>query len=352
MFDKALMRKLNSGGGGDKLLTIGIPTYNRALYLKSTIEFFIREVCKNGLQDKVEIVVSNNDSADDTRLIVEEYNKKYRDFFKGVTYGSNVSFGKNLDRIFLNSKGMYVFCCGDDDIYREGIVVLILEIILRDSFDFLYLESYDDKPRGNSIEFEKVKLKYSRKNEFLLKEKPFFISSCVFNKNFFIGSKFCDDVWPHVIKLFNCDLGSIFLTYQDNCVFANREALAWHKDGFIRAKYAISLQIIIQKSNCESAIKALYKEPIEQVFSKKNYNNLNETLKLIEEEPEIFPTILKMVNGGYDLKTFLKLIIDYNVFYILRYPKIYQHSMAKKIVYNFIFYMRRFIKKLKHFKLL
>lgn len=347
------MQELNRvrGGGGHKLLTIGIPTYNRALYLKNTIEFFIGEICKNDLQDKVEIVVSNNNSIDNTSFILEEYNKKYRDFFKGITYDSNVSFGKNLDRVFLNAQGMYVFCCSDDDIYREGLIVLIVKIILRDSFDFLYLDSYEDEPQGDMMGFQEAKLKYFLKNEFLLKEKPFFISSCVFSKSFFVGSKLFDDIWPHVVKLFNCDCGSVFLKYQDNCVFANREPSAWHKDSITRAKYAILLHIIIQKSNCENAIKRLHKEPIELVFSKKNCNNLDEILRLVEEESEIFPTILKMANGGYDLKNFLKQVIDYNVFYILRYPRIYQHSVVKKIVYNFIFYMRWFIRKLKWFSL-
>ena len=58
------------------LVSICIPTYNRSTYLRQSLERYIVE--KEFIDGKVEIVISDNASTDDTKMVVEEYVKKYK----------------------------------------------------------------------------------------------------------------------------------------------------------------------------------------------------------------------------------------------------------------------------------
>ena len=57
------------------LLSICIPTYNRAEFLKDALDSILRQINENN-KDKVEICISDNASEDNTEELVEEYQKK------------------------------------------------------------------------------------------------------------------------------------------------------------------------------------------------------------------------------------------------------------------------------------
>ena len=58
------------------ILSVCIPTYNRAEYLKLTIESIISQ--KEFLDEDVELVICDNASDDNTDEVVLQYSKKYR----------------------------------------------------------------------------------------------------------------------------------------------------------------------------------------------------------------------------------------------------------------------------------
>jgi abequosyltransferase len=58
------------------LLSICIPTYNRAQYLKYNIDILISQI-KRAEPDQVEICVSDNASTDHTEELVRDYVKLY-----------------------------------------------------------------------------------------------------------------------------------------------------------------------------------------------------------------------------------------------------------------------------------
>ncbi len=65
------------------LLSICIPTYNRSRHLKTTIESIIQQ--PEFLNGKVEIVICDNASTDDTSIVVGEFSRRY----------SNISYYRN-----------------------------------------------------------------------------------------------------------------------------------------------------------------------------------------------------------------------------------------------------------------
>ena len=67
----------------DKILSIIIPTYNRAEMLLYTLSFFKEQILRN--QDKVELIVCDNASTDCTKETLFQYHNASV-FFKIVTY--------------------------------------------------------------------------------------------------------------------------------------------------------------------------------------------------------------------------------------------------------------------------
>ena len=65
----------------NKLLSICIPTYNRAQFLPALLESIITQI--NGHEDKVEIIVSDNASTDNTKQITQN-DKSAEHFFKNA----------------------------------------------------------------------------------------------------------------------------------------------------------------------------------------------------------------------------------------------------------------------------
>ena len=57
------------------LLSICIPTYNRAEYLKKTLESIVWQ--RDFLSKDVEVVISDNCSTDDTASVVAKFVEKY-----------------------------------------------------------------------------------------------------------------------------------------------------------------------------------------------------------------------------------------------------------------------------------
>ena len=57
---------------GEYLLTIGIPTYNRASLLKGLIENIFEEVNRSGCGGDVQVLVVDGSSKDNTSDVIEE----------------------------------------------------------------------------------------------------------------------------------------------------------------------------------------------------------------------------------------------------------------------------------------
>ena len=108
------------------LLSIGIPTFNRAELLQSALYSLAPQIKE--FQGEVELIVSDNNSQDNTADVV-----KWAQQFGPIRYNQNdenIGAGKNF--VFLATqlaKGEYIWLLGDDDFVRPGGVKRILEVI-------------------------------------------------------------------------------------------------------------------------------------------------------------------------------------------------------------------------------
>ncbi len=100
------------------ILSVCIPTYNRAKTLEKTLSFNIQY--KN---DQIEFIVSNNGSADDTELIVQNIKDSRIKYFNNK---KNLGYDANIILCSKRAKGKYVLYLSDEDkLNAEGINWLI-----------------------------------------------------------------------------------------------------------------------------------------------------------------------------------------------------------------------------------
>lgn len=109
----------------DIILSICIPTYNRAAYLDKCLQSIVKEVGNNS---KVEVLISDNLSNDNTPIICETYTRQY-DNVKYYRNETNIGGDKNFIRVLKLGKGKYLKLLNDYVEFKDGCVLKMLEIV-------------------------------------------------------------------------------------------------------------------------------------------------------------------------------------------------------------------------------
>ena len=94
----------------DCKVSVCIPTYNRYQILKENLNLFLKVKNKN-----FEIVIVDDGSTDDTRLLVEQIRKKAKFKIK-YFYQNNQGIFKSLSKAILKSNGEFTVYQGSDDL--------------------------------------------------------------------------------------------------------------------------------------------------------------------------------------------------------------------------------------------
>lgn len=133
-------------------LSICIPTYNRANFLVKQLDEIYIQIDKYGLEDKVEVIVSNNASPDDTSKKVDRF------ITKGLIYNEqekNIGPDANFFTLFDMANGEFVWLLGDDDSFSSDVLRYIIKVTTDSKIDYLYLRTFgdinDDESRSGYI---------------------------------------------------------------------------------------------------------------------------------------------------------------------------------------------------------
>lgn len=136
-----------------KVLSLCFPTYNRGWCMKEQIERLKK--CPKETLDKMEIIISDNCSTDDTKQIVTD---AIKNGFPAIYHRNSENLGMdgNFVTCFRMAKGKYVWLLGDDD---PIIVDALVKIVERLSSDVEYgLMHIDQLKRADSddsfVEFD------------------------------------------------------------------------------------------------------------------------------------------------------------------------------------------------------
>lgn len=110
----------------DKILTIGIPTFNAIFYLEECID---KILINKDLLNQIEILVCDNASSDDTEKVMREYALKYPNTIRYIQHESNLGMDRNFWSCIQNASGEFVHLLGDDDFYRENGLKRLLSLL-------------------------------------------------------------------------------------------------------------------------------------------------------------------------------------------------------------------------------
>ena len=107
------------------LLSICIPTYNRADVLKQCLE----SIVVGGYYDgEVEVIVSDNCSSDNTFEVVNEYVLKYQ-YIYYYRNDTNIGGDRNILKSLELSTGVFLKITNDYSIFTEGAISKLLQTI-------------------------------------------------------------------------------------------------------------------------------------------------------------------------------------------------------------------------------
>jgi len=208
----------------EKLLTIGIPTFNGANALKPNIGNLISIIEKKQLLSEVNILISINASTDNSEEICKEY-KKF-DYFNYYIQEKNVGFDKNVDTVVKNSITPYVWILSDDDSITEKGLSGVLEIIKLNSPSYIFI-NHKDTPIAHNMNGYKI---YHNSEQFI-KEMIFscgLISSTVVSNSLWKEwnvEKYIGSNWIHmgyVIELLNHAPGNYITVFDIDYIEKDR----------------------------------------------------------------------------------------------------------------------------------
>jgi glycosyltransferase involved in cell wall biosynthesis len=225
----------SAGVDGKPLLTIAIPTYNRAGYLRTNLDQ-LRSELQGMPSGGVEVLVSDNCSPDATPAVVQEAIGAGLDV-RYVRNAENLGWGRNFAQCYDLARGKYVLLLGDDDVFLDGTLRSLVDRLSSNEFGVVVLKAYGydsdfrlEYPGGEAR--ERV---FTDSNRFFLAVGPLITltSSCVINKSLLAG--FSLDGYVHgdlatlplVLRGASCAQANLFI---DGYVIAGKRQNSFNYD--------------------------------------------------------------------------------------------------------------------------
>ncbi len=140
------------------LLSICIPTYNRAELLRSALYSIVRQAADLGGQ--VEVVVSDNCSPDHTPEVIA-----WAETLGPVRYhrnAENIGAGRNFLQLAQHlAEGEYCWLLGDDDLLREGAVQEVVSALQKHpNIDCVFVNNSHEQSTGRMPGIAETTQKY------------------------------------------------------------------------------------------------------------------------------------------------------------------------------------------------
>src|SRR5580704_10746317 len=120
------------------LLTIAIPTFNRAEYLKELLSLLAGQL-RN--EPRVELIISDNASPDETPAVVQDFVARGLRV-RYIRNPQNIGPDANFLQCFEQARGKYVWLFSDDDLIVPGGLAKILDYCEAADYDLISLRNY------------------------------------------------------------------------------------------------------------------------------------------------------------------------------------------------------------------
>ncbi|MEA5550914.1 glycosyltransferase family A protein [Anabaena cylindrica UHCC 0172] len=135
----------------NKLLTIAIPTYNRAALLDKQLAWLAKSI--QGFESECEIIVSDNCSEDNTQEIINKWQVQLNNtVFLNNRNRENIGLMPNIAFCIKSASGQYIWTVGDDDpIQEKAVAYLVTTLKQHPNLTLMFLNCSGRDKRTNKI---------------------------------------------------------------------------------------------------------------------------------------------------------------------------------------------------------
>lgn len=124
---------------GQPVLSLTIPTYNRAPFLAELLECLLPQFAALA-PGEAELIVSDNCSTDDTPAVVASFAARGLPC-RCVRNATNLGADGNFAQCLNLARGQYVWVMGDDDLLLPGALPALVSLLRDRDVDLVYLSS-------------------------------------------------------------------------------------------------------------------------------------------------------------------------------------------------------------------
>lgn len=171
-----------------KLLTIAIPTFNRAETLSLLLNALLLEL--PGLEDHIDVIIGDNASTDRTPKVTAAFKAAWPTatvLRHDQNLGADENFCQCIDQITTR----YFWIIGDDDLPKTRVIRSTVDLLERENPDLVYLQSEwsnEVTSAAQGIQVEQLRYKYMSQLDFARRVNVgfTFISGVVVNRDTFL----------------------------------------------------------------------------------------------------------------------------------------------------------------------
>jgi glycosyltransferase involved in cell wall biosynthesis len=291
------------------ILTIGVPIYNEEKYIEKTL-ISLEEI----KFDEIEILISDNNSTDRSKEIIKEFENRLVNF-RFLEHSNNIGASLNMQSIFENASGKYVWLIGGGEVVYSDKIDKLLAILNTGRYSNLVLnhDSFDEK--------NKILRKSKESKDLILDGKinPKFCYTLQISGNIVDKTKWLEQessfspYWHHIEIIFSIFFAKNYgktLNLGGKYYILNQNVEnAWYTSPEVYKVHFEHLRLVKETANS---------------FKNKSFNDL--FLKLLFAET-IDTIIFARLNGLKDIKNTLlkelRLLLPNQLFVILYFPFIY-----------------------------
>ena len=124
----------NNADMNDPLVSIVLPTYNRAHLLGDAIRSVLNQTYQN-----LELIVVDDNSSDGTSGVVASFDDPRIHYVRNEP---NLKLPRALNRGFSLSAGAYLTWTSDDNLFVKTAIERMVEVIQNASCDFVYTDYF------------------------------------------------------------------------------------------------------------------------------------------------------------------------------------------------------------------
>ncbi|KQS95215.1 GNAT family N-acetyltransferase [Chryseobacterium sp. Leaf394] len=253
-------------------VSVFMMVYNHAEYLKKSLDGILMQKCNF----TYEIVIGEDFSTDNSRIILQDYNYKFPGKFNLLLHNENIGAHKNQELTFKNCSGEYIAVCEGDDYWTDPLKLQKQINFLEDNKDFsICFHNVEEIDIEGNIRSERIlKSEFSEKVytiEDLSKVNFIHTPSVVFRKNYSQLPEFFEfcPIGDYPLHLINAQYGKIKY-FPDKMACYRIGSGIWSKQDvktqILKTVYTITYLIMyfknnaVVKQNLENQVRLLLEE--------------------------------------------------------------------------------------------